>query len=340
MMPTTMLIIAGVLALVATVLAFIYVVPEKRREKLGAFGKFLHDTCNFKYLMVEKILQALYIFTTAAVIIFGVLMLFRTEYNYWTGDRIWMGGYGLLIIILGPIAIRLSYELMMMAILLLKNVIPKHLECITAKLVEMGVEVEEREDTLLVRRSGPLQKANVKTMPYPGFPTDAQPLVMAMAAVGRGTSIFVETIFENRYKHAEGLQRLGANIKVEGKVAIVEGVEQLRGAPVMSHDLRGGAALVVAGLCAKGRTEVGGVEYIRRGYENLAGNLASSWARSVTIWEAVSISSRAMSGEEVILMITPLAPAILVSSRGLEMAAMAACSALSLPLARPTPMWA
>ena len=123
MLPTTMLIIAGVLALVATVLAFIYVVPEKRREKLGAFGKFLHDTCNFKYLMVEKILQALYIFNTAAVIIFGVLMLFRTEYNYWTGDRIWMGGYGLLIIILGPIAIRLSYELMMMAILLLKNVI-------------------------------------------------------------------------------------------------------------------------------------------------------------------------------------------------------------------------
>ena len=82
MMPTTMLIIAGVLALVATVLAFIYVVPEKRREKLGAFGKFLHDTCNFKYLMVEKILQALYIFTTAAVIIFGVLKLFRTEYTY------------------------------------------------------------------------------------------------------------------------------------------------------------------------------------------------------------------------------------------------------------------
>ena len=156
MLPTTMLIIAGVLALVATVLAFIYVVPEKRREKLGAFGKFLHDTCNFKYLMVEKILQALYIFNTAAVIIFGVLMLFRTEYNYWTGDRIWMGGYGLLIIILGPIAIRLSYELMMMAILLLKNVIPKHMECISAKLMEMGVSVTEDDDSLLVLRSGPL----------------------------------------------------------------------------------------------------------------------------------------------------------------------------------------
>lgn len=123
MLPSTMLIVAGVLALVATVLAFIFIVPEERREKMGSFGKFLHDTCNFKYLMVEKILQALYIFSTAAVILFGVLMLFRTEYNYWTDSRIWMGGYGLLIIILGPIAIRLSYELMMMAILLLKNVI-------------------------------------------------------------------------------------------------------------------------------------------------------------------------------------------------------------------------
>ena len=119
----TMLIIAAVLALAATVLAFIFIVPEKKRPQLGAFGKFLHDTCNFKYLMVEKILQALYIFTTAATILFGVLMLFRTEYNYWTGERVWMGGIGLLIIILGPIVIRLSYELMMMAILLLKNVI-------------------------------------------------------------------------------------------------------------------------------------------------------------------------------------------------------------------------
>lgn len=119
----TMLIIALVLALAATVLAFIFIVPEKKRAQMGAFGKFLHDTCNFKYLMVEKILQALYIFTTAAVIVFGVLMLFRTEYNYWTGERVWMGGIGLLIIVLGPIVVRLSYELMMMAILLLKNVI-------------------------------------------------------------------------------------------------------------------------------------------------------------------------------------------------------------------------
>ncbi len=115
---------------------------------------------------------------------------------------------------------------------------------------------------------------HIRTMPYPGFPTDAQPVVMSMAAVGRGTSIFVENIFENRYKHAEGLERLGAKVKVEGKVAIVEGVERLQGAPVISQDLRGGAALVVAGLAAEGRTQVGGVEHIRRGYEDLAGSLA------------------------------------------------------------------
>ena len=120
---------------------------------------------------------------------------------------------------------------------------------------------------------------HIRTMPYPGFPTDAQPVVMSMAAVGRGTSIFVENIFENRYKHAEGLQRLGAKIKVEGKVAIVEGVEQLRGAPVTACDLRGGAALVVAGLAAQGRTLVEGEEHIRRGYEDLAGSLADLGAR-------------------------------------------------------------
>lgn len=120
---------------------------------------------------------------------------------------------------------------------------------------------------------------HIRTMPYPGFPTDAQPVVMSMAAVGRGTSIFVENIFESRYKHAEGLQRLGAKIKVEGKVAIVEGVEQLRGAPVIACDLRGGAALVVAGLAAQGRTLVEGEEHICRGYEDLAGSLADLGAR-------------------------------------------------------------
>ena len=117
------LIIAVVLAIAATVLAFIFVVPEKRREKLNAFGKFLHDLCAFKFLVVEKILQALYIFSTAFIVLYGVLQLFNVQRDYWTGASRWMGGTGLLCIIVGPIAVRLSYELMMMAILLVKNVI-------------------------------------------------------------------------------------------------------------------------------------------------------------------------------------------------------------------------
>ena len=117
------LIIAVVLAIAATVLAFIFIVPEKRREKLNAFGKFLHDLCSFKFLVVEKILQALYIFTTAFVVLYGVLQLFNVQKDYWTGASRWMGGTGLLCIIVGPIAVRLSYELMMMAVLLVKNVI-------------------------------------------------------------------------------------------------------------------------------------------------------------------------------------------------------------------------
>lgn len=115
-------IIGAVLAIVATVLAYVFIVPEKRREKLNAFGKFLHDTCNFKYLIVEKILQALYIFFTAYTIILGFFMLFAAPKDFF-GDRHWLGGVGILVMILGPILIRLVYELLMMAVLLLKNVI-------------------------------------------------------------------------------------------------------------------------------------------------------------------------------------------------------------------------
>ena len=117
------LAIAAVLAIAATVLAFIFIVPEKRREKMNAFGRFLQDLCSFKFLVVEKILQALYIFSTAFIILYGVLQLFNVQRDYWTGASRWMGGTGLLCIIVGPIAVRLSYELMMMAILLVKNVI-------------------------------------------------------------------------------------------------------------------------------------------------------------------------------------------------------------------------
>ena len=162
----------------------------------------------------------------------------------------------------------------------LRDVDNTHILPMLSPFEQAGCEVRQLGGALNIMAPRRLNAVrHIRTMPYPGFPTDAQPVVMSMAAVGRGTSIFVENIFENRYKHAEGLQRLGANIKVEGKVAIVEGVDHLKGAPVMSHDLRGGAALVVAGLAAQGRTEVGGVEYIHRGYEDLAGNLADLGAR-------------------------------------------------------------
>ena len=283
MLPSTMLIVAGVLALVATVLAFIYIVPEERREKMGSFGKFLHDTCNFKYLMVEKILQALYIFSTAAVILFGVLMLFRTEYNYWTDSRIWMGGYGLLIIILGPIAIRLSYELMMMAILLLKNVIPKHMECISAKLMEMGVSVVEDDDSLLVRRTSPLLKTNVKTLPYPGFPTDMQAQFMTLNCFAEGTANITETIFENRFMHVPELCRMGAHITIEGHTAIVEGVAQLTGTTIMATDLRASASLVIAALAAQGSSTVDRIYHLDRGYERMEEKLRALGADIVRI---------------------------------------------------------
>lgn len=160
--------------------------------------------------------------------------------------------------------------------LLLKNVIPKHMECISAKLMEMGVSVTEEDDTLLVRRSGPLVKTNVKTLPYPGFPTDMQPQITAVLALAEGTSLVTEGVYgANRFKYVDELKRLGAHIQVDGKVAVVEGVKQLVGAPIQACDLRAGAALVIAGLAAHGTTELSHIQYIERGYEDLVGKL---WA--------------------------------------------------------------
>ena len=158
--------------------------------------------------------------------------------------------------------------------LLLKNVIPKHMDCISAKLMEMGVTVEEEDDTLLVRRTGPLLKANVKTLPYPGFPTDMQPQITAVLALAEGTSLVTEGVYgANRFKYVDELKRLGAHIQVDGKVAVVEGVHQLVGAPIQACDLRAGAALVIAGLAAQGTTELSHIQYIERGYEDLVGKL-------------------------------------------------------------------
>ena len=158
---------------------------------------------------------------------------------------------------------------------LIKNVIPKHLDCITAKLVEMGVDVEELDDAVLLRRCGPLNRVNVKTMPYPGFPTDMQPQIAAVLCIARGTSVLTEGVWDNRYRYVDEFRRMGAHIQVDGKVAVIEGVEHLTGAPVHACDLRAGAAMVIAGLAAQGVTEIDGTHHIERGYETIAEKLAA-----------------------------------------------------------------
>ena len=157
---------------------------------------------------------------------------------------------------------------------LIKNVIPKHLECITAKLVEMGVEVEEHDDAVLVRRTGPLTRTNVKTLPYPGFPTDMQPQIAAVLCLARGTSVLTEGVWDNRYRYVDEFRRMGAQIQVDGKVAIIEGVEKLSGARVQACDLRAGAAMVIAGLAASGTTEISNIHHIERGYEDIVRKLS------------------------------------------------------------------
>ena len=150
---------------------------------------------------------------------------------------------------------------------LLKNVIPKHLEAISAKLIEIGAEVEEFDDAVRVIAKRRLGSTHVKTLPYPGFPTDMQPQIAALLAMSQGTSIVTESIFENRFKYVDELARMGARITVESNTAIIDGSEGFKGAVVSAPDLRAGAALVIAGLVAEGFTFVDQIEYIERGYE-------------------------------------------------------------------------
>lgn len=152
--------------------------------------------------------------------------------------------------------------------IIVKNVIPKHLEAITAKLVEIGAEVEEFDDAVRVVATKRLGHTQVKTLPYPGFPTDMQPQISTVLAMSTGTSIVTESIFESRFKYVDELARMGASVKVEGNTAIIDGVKELTGATVSAPDLRAGAALVIAGLAADGFTVVEQIEYIERGYEN------------------------------------------------------------------------
>ena len=159
--------------------------------------------------------------------------------------------------------------------IVVKNVIPKHLEAITAKLEEIGCEVEEGDDSVRVVASRRLMRSHVKTQPYPGFPTDMQPQMGVVLALSSGTSIVTESIFENRFKYVDELSRMGANIKVEGNTAIIDGVDKFTGARISSPDLRAGAALVIAGLAAEGITVIDDIVYILRGYEDFDKKLQS-----------------------------------------------------------------
>lgn len=151
-----------------------------------------------------------------------------------------------------------------------KNVTPKHLDSITAKLREMGVTVDEYDEAVVVDATKrPLTRCNIKTMPHPGFPTDCQPQFVALLTTVMGTSIVNENVWDNRYQYVNELSRMGAHISVEGRLAIVEGGDELTGAPVKATDLRAGAAMIIAGLVASGTTHISSINYIERGYENV-----------------------------------------------------------------------
>ena len=164
------------------------------------------------------------------------------------------------------------------------NVIPKHLECISVKLREMGVTVIDKEDSLVVKRDRPIRRAYVKTMPYPGFPTDMQPQITTILCLADGTSTITEGVWDNRYKYVDELAKMGAMIQVSGRTAIVEGVSRLTGAPIKASDLRAGAALIIAGLCAAGTTEIEGVSYIERGYEDIVEKLRAVGADITSVF--------------------------------------------------------
>lgn len=156
---------------------------------------------------------------------------------------------------------------------IIKNVIPKHLESITKKLEKIGVNIEQFDDSIRVWVDGPLVKANVKTAPHPGFPTDMQSQIATLLTLAEGTSIVTENIWEQRFRYVDELRRMGADITVNGKVALIEGTGKLMGAPVKACDLRAGAALIIAGLAASGVTEIEDIYHIERGYDCMEGKL-------------------------------------------------------------------
>lgn len=155
------------------------------------------------------------------------------------------------------------------------GVIPKHLESVTAKLIEMGVDVVEEDDSVTVSRRGPLERVNIKTQPYPGFPTDMQPQICVLMCLASGVSYLNESVWDNRFRYVSELKRMGARIKVNGKTAIIEGGKPLSAAALKACDLRAGAAMIIAGLAAPGTTSIDDVYYIERGYDDVVGKLRS-----------------------------------------------------------------
>ncbi|MBQ3062800.1 MAG: UDP-N-acetylglucosamine 1-carboxyvinyltransferase, partial [Clostridia bacterium] len=159
--------------------------------------------------------------------------------------------------------------------LLIKNIIPKHLECISTKLVEMGCEVTYTDDTVRVTRTGEIHRTNIKTMPYPGFPTDMQPQMAIPLCLAQGASVITEGVWDSRFRYVDELRKMGAEIHVDGKVAVFNGVDRLMGAPVTAYDLRAGAAMIIAGLAAVGDTTISDTRHIERGYDDIVGKLRS-----------------------------------------------------------------
>ena len=161
----------------------------------------------------------------------------------------------------------------------LTNVTPKHLESITAKLIEIGATVEEFDESVIITGNKELNKCNIVTMPHPGFPTDMQPQITSLLSLANGTSIVTEGVWDNRFRYVDQLSLMGANIQVDGKVAVITGVEKLKGAPVMATDLRAGAALILAALAADGVTYIENIKYIERGYEDIVEKLKALGAK-------------------------------------------------------------
>ena len=207
------------------------------------------DVANFLNSMGANIRGA----GTDVIRIVGVEKLHKTEYSI-IPDQIEAGTFMFAVAATG-------------GDVLVKNVIPKHLEATTAKLVEAGCKVEEFDDAVRIISNGKLHHTQVTTLPYPGFPTDMQPQMAVLLGIAEGTSTVTESIFENRFKYVDELTRMGANIKVESNIAIINGVNQYTGAHVNAPDLRAGAALVIAGLVADGITVIDDIYYIERGYE-------------------------------------------------------------------------